>query len=133
MARVYIRGIGKIPIAEATWECLCDPKTLVTDEDPECHFSPDVDAAAEASLARLQRDFNSWSDPSIRCGYTLRLLAFVFLAIACIGCQARGYDPTKPVSASNVPPLKYDESKRPPGPHVGYEPSDPGGTPSGRP
>ena len=33
MARIYVKGI-KMPWQEVDWKTMCEPSTLVTDEDP---------------------------------------------------------------------------------------------------
>lgn len=66
MPRVYING-KKIPIAEATWECLCDPATLVTNEDPEAEWPSDIHQAALDAPRKIRElldtdDTNTMSD-----------------------------------------------------------------------
>lgn len=56
MPRVYIKGV-KIPIQEVTWECLCDPTTLVTDEDPHLSFTEDVHEARDQAIEQLKKTF----------------------------------------------------------------------------
>jgi hypothetical protein len=61
MPRVYIDGVH-IPIQEVTWECLCDPATLVTDEDPHLDFCEDVYQQRDAAFESLT-EFCAVADP----------------------------------------------------------------------
>ena len=60
--RVYYSG-QKINMVDVTWECLCDPKTRVTGEDPEAVFPDNVAAERDKALENLTEMFSPKKAP----------------------------------------------------------------------